>query len=1050
MNRIYKVIWSKVKHQYVVVSELAHSCTKSAGSRVGRSAAAVLAALVLTTGLCAAPVQAETPTDTASWEIEVNNDRVEKTKHNSFDPLYTPSAPNNIMPLANEDEEQPGEGGDTTPTEPTEQHTIYNEEGFYAHNGNSTYNALTKDGLWVGGDDQNVGFHVDNEGNLFTNGTATFKQGADMGGQKITNVADGEAGNDAVNVSQLTGVENRILTNTPGAGISVVNDADGKTSTISVQLKEGEQNLVVNEDGLSLSSTLQGLTSVDATGAISGGSVSADGSADGVTIDNGKITGLTGMITDGTDAANKNYVDTEIGKIDTTPYVEGNGIAIADPDGAAPAISVKLKEGEKNLAVGTEGLSLKPEITLDKVTSDNFTVDGTNISLTTDGLKIDENTSLTNTGLTTLQGKFSASVIVGSGNTPVTISDGKIINLTGEINGDYDAANKKYVDDTVGSLDDLAVKYNKEKTEIVLENLDGVTIRNLKAGNWEPNSSYAATVGQVYEKAGSVTWRNTNFLTNDIKNLTDAVIELDTAIGDLHFDGDNILAENATKDNYKTVTDAIEVLDRGIGDLNFEGENVLHTKQSSVTDAIDVLNRAIGPMAMSSTNFLQNQTNLSGAVQVLDSSLTNALQAVGVRTYETVGEDGKKQLNVSTTIEWGDNFKYIDSGSIVSGISVLDNQLYKISTAIGDTSINNLGQIQWANSTYIGSGSSIIKGMENLDKAISELDTRVDKLEGTNNVSSQSEKVGNTAVTDSTVSSAESTLTETTTTEAPTAATMESAVAKAPAATNSMLTSTQPMTMALKAPEMSPLSDPPTLETPTGGDTSNIRTDGDMTTVEKDFTVEGDSTFKGSATFEQGADMNGQKITNVGAGTEATDGVNYGQLQAVQNQVDANTQNIGILGSAVNKLGDRIERVGAGAAALAALHPLDFDPDNKLDFAAGFGNYRGASAVAVGAFYRPSENVMFSVGGAFGGGEDMVNAGVSFKVGAGSGSATTSRTAMAKSLKSMQEVVASQDAQLAQQREQIDKLTAMVELLMEQNGQAQPKDGDAQAEQPQQ
>ena len=135
---------------------------------------------------------------------------------------------------------------------------------------------------------------------------------------------------------------------------------------------------------------------------------------------------------------------------------------------------------------------------------------------------------------------------------------------------------------------------------------------------------------------------------------------------------------------------------------------------------------------------------------------------------------------------------------------------------------------------------------------------------------------------------------------------------------------------------------------------------------------------------------------------------------------------------------------------MAALHPLDFDPDNKLDFAAGFGNYRGASAVAVGAFYRPSENVMFSVGGAFGGGEDMVNAGVSFKVGAGSGSATTSRTAMAKSLKSMQEVVASQDAQLAQQREQIDKLTAMVELLMEQNGQAQPKDGDAQAAQPQQ
>ena len=271
-------------------------------------------------------------------------------------------------------------------------------------------------------------------------------------------------------------------------------------------------------------------------------------------------------------------------------------------------------------------------------------------------------------------------------------------------------------------------------------------------------------------------------------------------------------------------------------------------------------------------------------------------------------------------------------------------------------------------------------------------------------------------------------------------------MAKAPAAANSMLTSAQPMTMALNAPAPLANGDPSPVENPNpdGSNTSNIHTEGDMTTVEKNFTVTGDATFK------QGASMGDHKITDVAAGTEDTDGVNYGQLKEVQNQVDANSQNIGILGSAVNKLGDRIERVGAGAAALAALHPLDFDPDNKLDFAAGFGNYRGASAVAVGAFYRPSENVMFSVGGAFGGGEDMVNAGVSFKVGAGSGSATTSRTAMAKSLKSMQEVVASQDAQLAQQREQIDKLTAMVELLMEQNGQAQPKDGDAQAAQPQQ
>jgi len=73
-----------------------------------------------------------------------------------------------------------------------------------------------------------------------------------------------------------------------------------------------------------------------------------------------------------------------------------------------------------------------------------------------------------------------------------------------------------------------------------------------------------------------------------------------------------------------------------------------------------------------------------------------------------------------------------------------------------------------------------------------------------------------------------------------------------------------------------------------------------------------------------------------------------------------------LLSAVINKLGDKVNRVGAGAAALAALHPLDFDPDDKWDFAAGYGNYNSANAVAVGAYYRPNEDVMFSVGGSFG------------------------------------------------------------------------------------
>ena len=111
----------------------------------------------------------------------------------------------------------------------------------------------------------------------------------------------------------------------------------------------------------------------------------------------------------------------------------------------------------------------------------------------------------------------------------------------------------------------------------------------------------------------------------------------------------------------------------------------------------------------------------------------------------------------------------------------------------------------------------------------------------------------------------------------------------------------------------------------------------------------------------------------------------------------ASTKDIWNITNKVDKLGTRVNKVGAGAAALAALHPLDFDPDDKWDIAAGYGNYKDAHAVAVGAFYRPNEDTMFSVGGSFGGGENMVNAGVSLKLGQGN-HVSTSKVAMAKEI----------------------------------------------------
>ena len=193
--------------------------------------------------------------------------------------------------------------------------------------------------------------------------------------------------------------------------------------------------------------------------------------------------------------------------------------------------------------------------------------------------------------------------------------------------------------------------------------------------------------------------------------------------------------------------------------------------------------------------------------------------------------------------------------------------------------------------------------------------------------------------------------------------------------------------------------------------------------------VENITVNNGPTINSSGIDMNSQKITNLDDGEIAEgskDAVNGGQLYNTNQAVIANAENINSLSHSLNKLDSRINRVGAGAAALAALHPLDFDPDNKWDFAAGYGNYAGANAVAIGTYYRPNENTMFSIGGSFGGGENMINAGVSFKLGSGGSGITTSKTVMAKKIKEQDELLKAQDAKMKEQDEKIAKLEALV------------------------
>ncbi|WP_281737684.1 S-layer homology domain-containing protein [Phascolarctobacterium succinatutens] len=170
-----------------------------------------------------------------------------------------------------------------------------------------------------------------------------------------------------------------------------------------------------------------------------------------------------------------------------------------------------------------------------------------------------------------------------------------------------------------------------------------------------------------------------------------------------------------------------------------------------------------------------------------------------------------------------------------------------------------------------------------------------------------------------------------------------------------------------------------------------------------------------------GLNANVQHITNVKAGEADTDAVNYGQLKDTNNRIDGVENQVVNNTNRINKLGSRVNKVGAGAAALAALHPMDFDPDDKWSFAAGYGNYAGENAAAVGAYYRPDEKVMFSVGGTVGNGENMVNAGISFALDR-TNRVSDSRTAMAREVIDLRGQLAVMGAKMAKMEKALGML----------------------------
>ena len=195
----------------------------------------------------------------------------------------------------------------------------------------------------------------------------------------------------------------------------------------------------------------------------------------------------------------------------------------------------------------------------------------------------------------------------------------------------------------------------------------------------------------------------------------------------------------------------------------------------------------------------------------------------------------------------------------------------------------------------------------------------------------------------------------------------------------------------------------------------------------KAASTDGSPTWKSTAAAISVGDSTGttvltRQITNVAAGSEDTDAVNVAQLKRITADSTANINNqLTQVNNRIDAVDSRVKRVGAGAAALAALHPQDFDPNDHWTFATGYGNYRGSSAMALGAFYRPNNKALYSVGASLGGGENLFNMGVSLKFGKSEPYADYSKAELVK-------VINDQNEKMNSMQEQIDRMMAKLNL----------------------
>ena len=768
-----------------------------------------------------------------------------------------------------------------------------------------------------------------------------------------------------------------------------LNGSDG-----SISAKSGGAQLAFNNSGLTVSQAKNGLTNETR---IDGATITVDGGAGNQTIINGSTARIGSVLVNGgsgtatiTGLTNKTT--------DYTGFANGSGRA---------ATEEQLKE------VDSKAAAAKTTVTNGK-------------NITVDEAKADDGSSTYTVGLAT-------DVVLGDNAIKLNGSDGSISAKSG---GAQLAFNNS------------GLTVSQAKNGLTNETrIDGATITvDGGAGNQTIINGSTARIGSVLVNGGSGT-ATISGLTNQTTNYTGFA---------------NGSGRAATEEQLKEVSgqasEAIETAGKG-WNLTTNGAATSKTNIapdgtidfSSGNDNLVISNAGANLSFSLSDNLdLTNNKDKKGSVKVGENTaLSNELLQVGKDVSLTASALNVGTSSLTTSALMVGGLTYINSSGINANGRVISN----VAAGTLDTDAVNVGQLKSAISgsqVSIDAGTGIIvektgnkytiktniEGVENEHGTIHVTDSDQSLVANSETVTPAHAKRLNTLMMADMMAVTEATEPEKTTLTGPKAFIQQ--VSK-------------PVTLTTDDQKSATLNDGETIyfqgdgniETTTTLDT-NRNSDTIKFALKKDIKVDSIEAKSGDQiNIKSEVNMNNQKITNLKDGEIAEgskDAVNGGQIYDLKQNVSTNTENINILNEAVvanaeninslshslNKLDSRINRVGAGAAALAALHPLDFDPDNKWDFAAGYGNYAGANAVAIGTYYRPNENTMFSIGGSFGGGENMINAGVSFKLGSGSSGITTSKTVMAKKIKEQDELLKAQDAKMKEQDEKIAKLEALV------------------------